>query len=83
MPEQPKKEFFNLFAWIGKKKTKIGYAFRTDRGTLRLKAEPHFDAMKLGRALISGIEIEKRQPLQQTATPEQDCPSLADQYNAW
>jgi len=62
MSDQPPKEFLDIYAWFNKKKTKIGYAFHTDRQTLRLKADAHLDAVKIGRALMAGIEIEKRQP---------------------
>jgi hypothetical protein len=48
---------------------------------IRLKANQRLDAIKLERALISGLEIEKRQPKQQAATSEQDYKPLADEYN--
>lgn len=53
---------YTLFAWIQSKKTKIGYAVFNDKyGCLRLKADPHLDATKIGRALMKGeIQIDER-----------------------
>lgn len=53
-------DYFNLIAWFSKKKTKIGYAHHTERGTIRIKADDHLDANKLGKAIMQGLEIEKR-----------------------
>lgn len=54
------KEYFRLIAWFSKKRTKIGYAYKTDKGSIRLKADGHLDANKLGKALMEGLEIEKQ-----------------------
>lgn len=78
-----KREYFSVFAWVGKnkQKTKIGYAFKTDRGTIRIKADNMLDATKLGRALLSGIEIEKRSGKSQTqGEAEPEYQSAADEY---
>jgi hypothetical protein len=84
MSDQPPKEFLDIYAWFNKKKTKIGYAFRTDRQTLRLKADPHLDAVKIGRALMNGIEVEQRQPPQRReqgrATPQEECEDFSEAF---
>ncbi len=54
------KEFFQLIAWIEKKRKVIGYAYKTRRGSIRLKADEHLDAHKIGRALMDGLEITKK-----------------------
>lgn len=85
MSDQNKPEFHSVFAWFKNRKTKIGYAYLTDRGTMRLKGDNHLDAMKLGRALMSGIEIEHRPPQRQSQGQQQltdgnyEC--YADQFD--
>jgi len=55
-------EYYNLMAWIDKKKIKVGYAyFDPKTGQIRLKPDTHLDSAKLGRALLKGeVLIEQR-----------------------
>lgn len=76
-----KTEYYNVFGWSSKKKTKIGYAFKTDRGTFRIQANKMLDATKLGRLLQSGIEIEKRMPRAAANTDER--PAKKDDYQSY
>lgn len=56
------KEYYDLIALIARKRQKIGFAeYNPDKDALYLKADGHYDASKLGRALMNGkIKIEKR-----------------------
>ena len=69
-------QFFDVFAWFGRKKSKIGYAYyQTKEDSLRIKADQHIDASKLGRALLKGdILIKHRagKPAALGARPKDD-----------
>ncbi len=57
-------KFFNVFAWMGKRKVKIGTAYHQEKtDSIRLKADPHIDSAKVGRALLKGdVLIEQQAP---------------------
>lgn len=55
-----KKEYFDVYGFIDGTSMKIGYAFKTDQGSLRLVGENHIYAAKLGKAMQKGLEIKKR-----------------------
>lgn len=78
-------QYFNLYAWLGKKKTKIGFAYYQEKtDSIRLKADPHVDSTKIGRALLKGdILIEKQTPRRSAiGSPENPTPTAAtDNYS--
>ncbi len=76
-----KLEYYDLFAWINRKKEKIGYAaFDAEKDMVRLKADAHLNPQKLGRFMINGdIQIESRK-LKPKAI-ENNYKSAADEYD--
>jgi len=81
---------YTLFAWIQSKKTNIGRAVYVEKyNCLRIKADPHLDATKIGRALMKGeIQIDARPKkiraisaeVQEEFSPE-NYRSAADDYD--
>ena len=72
-----KSEYYDLYGFIGKQRTKIGYAFKTKRGTIRIKAEPSSDKAKLYKALIFGAEVTRR------ISQPTSAPSVTYSYDLW
>lgn len=55
--------YYDLYGYIWKTRTKLGYAFKTKRGTIRIKVDEPSDKTKLYKALTWGGEITKRKGL--------------------
>ena len=56
---------------------KIGYAFKTDRGSICLKADEPIDPAKLGQLMSKGLYIQKRKRKAQA-----EYQSFADEYDS-
>ena len=82
-----KREYFDLVAYVGKERKKIGTAYKTDKGSICLKAEDWADSAKLGRLLKKGLYIQKQfrskgyRPKSKAQEPEQEYKSAADEYD--
>ena len=76
-------QYYDLVAWIGGKKTKIGYARLDEKwNVLKLKADSHIDASKLGRMLLKGdIQIDHRQHQPKPKEVDTSYSSAADSYD--
>ena len=74
---EEKKEFFNLVGYVKNQKKKVGYAYKTDSGSIALKADGMLDASQLGRLLKKGLYIEKR-----TKQASQQEPEYHEAFNA-
>lgn len=74
-----KGEYFDVFVWQSGRKSKVGYAvYNQKHDCVRVKADPHIDATKIGRAMLKGeIQIEARRPKKPELTAETyDCAAL-------
>jgi hypothetical protein len=83
--KQPKRETFDLVAYVNKERKKIGTAYKTDKGSICLKADDLIDAAKLGRLMKKGLYIQKQfkgkgfKP--KTKPQEPEYQSFADEYD--
>ena len=78
-----KTQYFDIFAWLGRKKVKIGTAYYQNKdASIRLRADPHVDASKIGRALLKGdILIEKQTTRRAViAAPDDYSTAVTDDY---
>ena len=87
MPENKNqnKEFYNLVGYVDGRKKKVGHAYKTDKGSICIKADGLLDPVQIGRLLKKGLYVEKRgagKSRQDNKAPANaEYQSAADEYD--
>ena len=85
--QTPKREYFDLVTYENNTRKTIGVAYKTEKGSIHLKADSLLDAGKLGRLLKKGLYIQKqfkgknRSFKPKTSGVETTYKSAADEYD--
>ena len=57
---EDKREYFDVVAYVQNKPKKIGYAYKTEKGQIAVRADKMMDNTKLGQLLKKGLYVQKR-----------------------
>ena len=78
---EEKQEYFDVVAYVQNKPKKIGYAYKTEKGQIAVRADKMMDNTKLGQLLKKGLYVQKKKYRQNNQSTEPAYKSAADEHD--